>query len=137
MDLALAQAFDSANKMDESKPIYDFWVFYYLEDGIKEYPELGVYSKAPTLTPVDLQMKKRDGLLDPTVQLLANVPIPLDGEKFKWIPCTSGKEVQNESYYMSHKSDRKSKNIDIAVSTYIEPLPKTINLLGLSLSHSS
>ena len=102
MDLALAQAFDSANKMDESKPIYDFWVFYYLEDGIKEYPELGVYSKAPTLTPVDLQMKKRDGLLDPTVQLLANVPIPLDGEKFKWIPCTSGKEVQNESYYMNH-----------------------------------
>ena len=91
MDLALAQAFDPANKMDESKPIYDFWVFYYLEDGTKEYPELGVYSKSPTLTPVDLQMK-RDGLLDPTVQLLANVP--LHGEKFKWIPCTSGKEVQ-------------------------------------------
>lgn len=89
MDLALAhawQAFDSGNKMDESKPIYDFWVFYYLEDGIKEYPELGVYSKAPTLTPVDLEMKRGD-LLDPTVQLLANVP--LDGEKFKWIHCTS------------------------------------------------
>ena len=123
--------------MDESKPIYDFWVFYYLEDGIKEYPELGVYSKAPTLTPVDLQMKKRDGLLDPTVQLLANVPIPLDGEKFKWIPCTSGKEFQNESYYMTHLPDLKSRSIDIAVSTYIEPLPKTISLLGLSLSHSS
>ena len=93
MDLALAQAFDPANKMDESKPIYDFWVFYYLEDGIKEYPELGVYSKAPTLTPVDLKMRRGD-LLDPTVQLLANVP--LDGEKFKWIPCISGKVAQRE-----------------------------------------
>ena len=90
MDLALAEAFDPLNKMDERKTINDFWVFFYLEDGIRDYPELGIYSENPTLTPVDLIMIQ-SGKVNSKLQLMANVP--LNNEKYKWIHCTSGNGV--------------------------------------------